>query len=96
MAKVLLSKQIMATISFKADDDFKKKLDTLAKNKGINTSAYIKLVLTKGVKTDLSEITENGLTVAEELEILESEANDKVYGPFHSAKEVMKALNEEE
>jgi len=95
MVKVLLSKLNMATISFKADDSFKKKLDTLAKKKGINVSAYIKLVLTEGINEDLTRITENGLTVAEELEILESEANDKVYGPFRTAKEVMKALNDE-
>ena len=82
----------MATISFKADDDFKKKLDTLAKSKGINTSAYIKLLLTKEVKHELSELTENGLTVAEELDILDSAANDTVKGPFTNAKDLMKAL----
>lgn len=82
----------MGTISFRADDGFKQKLDFLAVKKGINTSAYIKLLLTKGIGNDLSEITENGLTVAEELEILESEKNDKIYGPFKNSKEVLNAL----
>jgi predicted transcriptional regulator len=91
--KVILSKPTdMATVSFKADDDFKKKLDVLAEKKGINTSAYIKLILTKEVKNELTEITENGLTVAEELEILDSAANDRVFGPFSTTKALLKAL----
>lgn len=91
--KVLLSKlKVMATISFKADDDFKKRLDVLAKRKGINTSAYIKLLLTKEVNGELAEVTENGLTVAEEMEILDSVAHDKVHGPFSTTAELMKAL----
>ena len=90
--KVILSKPTdMATISFKADDDFKKKLDVIAQQKGINTSAYIKLILTKEVKNELTEMTENGLTVGEELQILEA-AKGKMYGPFSSTKELMKAL----
>jgi len=91
--KVILSKQNpMATVSFKADDEFKKKLDLIAQKKGINTSAYIKLVLTKEITGELSGVTENGLTVAEELNILDSAANDKVFGPFKSTKDLMKAL----
>ena len=82
----------MATISFKADDDLNKKLKTLAKKKGITTSAYIKLILTKGINGELIEMTENGLTVAEELEIINSDKNDKTYGPYKSAKSVMSAL----
>lgn len=82
----------MVTISFKADETFKMKLEALAKKKGINTSAYIKLILTKGVNGELTEITENGLTVAEELQILASDTDDKMYGPFASAKAIMKAL----
>lgn len=82
----------MSTISFKADDTFKQKLELLAKKKGINTSAYIKLVLTKGVNGDLVELTENGLTVAEEFAIIKSAEEDKVYGPFKDAASVMKAL----
>lgn len=82
----------MTTISFKADETLKEKLHALAKKKGVNTSAYIKLVLTKGVQEDLSEITENGLTVAEELQILSSDSNGAVHGPFKTAKSFMKAL----
>jgi len=82
----------MATISFKADEDLNKKLKTLAKKKGITTSAYIKLILTKGINGELIEITENGLTVAEELKIINSDKNDKTHGSFKSAKSVMSAL----
>ncbi|MBI2464403.1 hypothetical protein HYV57_05600 [Candidatus Peregrinibacteria bacterium] len=82
----------MPTISFKADDNFKNKLELLAQKKGINTSAYIKLLLTKELKIELVEITENGLTVAEELEILASDKNDKIFGPFTTAKSTIKAL----
>lgn len=82
----------MVTISFKADEDFDKKLKTLAKKKGITTSAYIKLILTRGINGELIEITENGLTVAEELDILDSDKNDDVSGPFANAKSVMNAL----
>lgn len=89
--KVLPSK-LMTTISFKSEDSFKAKLDILAKRKGINTSAYIKLILTKGVNDELIKITDNGLTVAEELEILASDKNDKVSGPFKTKKRLMSAL----
>lgn len=82
----------MATISFKADEDLDKNLKTLAKKKGITTSAYIKLILTKGINGDLIEITENGLTVAEELKIINSDQNDEMHGPFKSAKSVISAL----
>lgn len=83
----------MATITFKAEEDFKKKLEAVAKNKGVNVSAYIKLCLTKEVRSDLSELTENGMTVAEELEILRSDAEDPVYGPFETVEDLMKSLN---
>ena len=92
VVKVLLSKPIMATVSFKADDNLKKILDTLAKKKGINTSAYIKLVLKKGVDDDLAEITKNGLTVAEEMEILAADTDSKVHGPYKTAKSAINAL----
>lgn len=82
----------MATVSFKTDDEFKKKLDLLAKKKGINRSAYIKLILTKGVNGELTEITENGLTIEEELRILQADKEDQVYGPFKSKMSLMKAL----
>ena len=85
----------MSTISFKADDQFKDKIQSLAQRKGINTSAYIKLILTRTVNDELSEITENGLTVAEELEILESVQNDKTFGPYKNTKDLMKSLKSE-
>lgn len=83
----------MSTTSFKTDDEFKRKLDGVAKYKGINTSAYIKMVLTKGMREDLSEITENGMTVGEELEILRSDKEDPTYGPFETVDALMKALS---
>lgn len=89
---ILLS-NTMATITFKAEDDFKKKLEAVAGHRGINVSAYIKLCLTKEVRTDLSEITENGMTVAEELEILRSDTEDPTYGPFETVEELMESLN---
>ncbi len=83
----------MSTTSFKTDDEFKQKLDAVAHYKGINTSAYIKMSLTKSMRDDLSEITENGMTVAEELEILRSDKEDPTYGPFETVEELMKSLN---
>lgn len=85
----------MTTLSFKADNQLKSTLDVLAQKKGINLSAYIKLILTKGINEDLAELTENGLTVAEELAILKSAEEDQVHGPFKSAKALMKALKDD-
>lgn len=82
----------MATISFKAGEDLKQKLETLAEKKGINTSAYIKLILTEKINGELVMLTENGLTVEEELRIVASNKNDKFVGPFKTAKSLMKAL----
>ena len=82
----------MATISFKSDDNLKRKIEALAEKNGINTSAYIKLILNRAVNGELVEMTENGLTVAEELGILQSEREDKVFGPHKSAKSLMTAL----
>lgn len=82
----------MVTVSFKTEDSLKAKIDALALKNGINTSAYIKLILTKQVNGELSEITENGLTLAEELTILASDKNDKTHGPFKTAKSLLKAL----
>jgi antitoxin component of RelBE/YafQ-DinJ toxin-antitoxin module len=82
----------MATISFKADDNLKHKLDALAQANGINTSAYIKLILTRNINNELVEITENGLTLAEELEILEADKNGETLRPFDSAGDLIKHL----
>lgn len=82
----------MAVISFKTDDEFKSKLEALAQKKGINTSAYIKLTLTQTMNGELAEMTENGLTVAEELAILAADKKDVVSGPFTETAGLMKAL----
>jgi len=82
----------MTTVSFKADDNLKEMLNFMAVKKGINTSAYIKLVLTEKLSEDLGRITQNGLTVAEEMEILSSAENDETEGPFSDVKSLMKAL----
>jgi hypothetical protein len=42
---------------------------------------------------ELVEITENGLTLAEELDILDRAENDETVGPFSNAKSLMKSLN---
>jgi hypothetical protein len=73
----------MTTIAFRSDESLRGKLEHLAKYKGINLSALIKLYLTKAVKTDLSEVTENGITVAQELEILAAQA-DGTHGKAYS------------
>lgn len=82
----------MATVSFKTDDEFKDKLNLLAEQKGINTSAYIKLVLTQEVNGEMSHLTENGLTIGEEMKILASDREDSVSGPFTNSRAFMKAL----
>ena len=82
----------MPTISFKADVKFRDTVQTLAQKKGINTSAYIKLLLTKEMNNALSEITENGLTVDEEMRLLHEDAHDQEFGPFTTTKGLMRAL----
>lgn len=82
----------MTTLSFKAEEDFKRKLQILAKQKGINMSAYIKLLLTHALKEELGRVTENGMTVKEELDILWSDYFEETFGPFSSVKELMESL----
>ena len=60
----------MTTIAFKAEDVLKQALEKLSKLKGISLSALIKMYLTTELKKELSQITENGMTLAEELDIL--------------------------
>ena len=84
----------MSTIAFRADNELKLKLEHIAKNKGINLSALVKLYLTVMIKKDLNEITENGMTVAEELELLimrEEGGDGKTY---ESVEDLMKDLND--
>lgn len=67
----------MPTITFKADDSFYKSLKLVAERRGISVSAYIKLNLSEVLRRDLSELTENGLTVEKERQILSAiEQND--------------------
>lgn len=72
----------MTTVAFKAEEKFKKTLHYLAHYKGINDSALIKLLLTSSLKEELAKTTVNGITVAEELELLimkEEGTTGKVY-----------------
>jgi len=82
----------MPLISFKTDDELAVKLKIAAKHKGINTSAYIKLALKQHVDGDLSELTKNGLTVAEEQEILAAVKRGDYIGPFDDVEEGIQAL----
>jgi hypothetical protein len=41
-----------------------------------------------------NQITKNGLTLQEELEILKAESGDKFYGPFDNVNDLMKSLKE--
>jgi hypothetical protein len=82
----------MPVISFKANSDFKETLLKLSARTGINLSAYIKMLLTKSVKEELSRTTENGMTVAEELAILSADSEDTI-GPFSSVEELRKSLS---
>ena len=85
--------KIMTTIAFRANDAMKKKLEYLAKHKGINTSALIKMYLTKSLKQDLNEVTENGMTVAEELELLMMDAEGDDGTVYENVNDLMKDLN---
>jgi len=82
----------MTTLSFKAKDDLKQILTLLAERKGINVSAFIKLLLTEALNKELSRLTENGITLAEELTILESDMNNEVSGPFTTVSQLNKSL----
>lgn len=82
----------MTTISFKAKDELRETLEFLAEKKGINFSACIKLFLTEALNVELARVTENGLTVAEEIAILHSDLNDETLGPFRTASQLKKAL----
>lgn len=82
----------MNTITFKAPETFKKNLMLISQSKGINMSAYIKLVLTAAMKTELTQLTKNGITVKDEISILNSAMFDVKNGPFENADNLMKAL----
>ena len=82
----------MSTIVFRLDESIKRKLQRLAKYKGINLSALIKLYLTKAMNHDLNEKLENGRTVAEELELLATHEEEDE-GVYKNADELIKHLD---
>lgn len=82
----------MSIITFKTTDNFKKNLILISQIKGINMSAYIKLVLTNAIKKELNRLAENGLTVSEELKIINSSLFDEKYGPFDNPDELISSL----
>ena len=84
----------MTTIAFKTEDHLKNSLKKIAQFKGISLSALIKLYLTSSMKDELSHITENNMTLAEELDILltlEEGGNGKVY---HDIESLISDLND--
>ena len=86
-------------IAFRADDEFRKQLDAIAENKGINLSALIKLYLKRAVKADLQEITMQGNTVAEALERTQKTEQTSISTNggqvYHSAEEVIALLEKD-
>lgn len=61
-------------LQLKVDPSLKKDLSDIAEYKGIPVTSYIKLTLTAVVRKEKKEMfTSNGLTEAEELEILKRE-----------------------
>lgn len=84
----------MTTIAFKAEDSFKKKLHYLARYKGINDSALIKLLLTSSIKEELSIVTQNGMTVAEELELLMMKEEGTTGKIYHTPEDFIRAMYE--
>ncbi len=88
----VIQNKIMPVITFRSDDPFKDTVEALAKRKGINVSAYIKMLLTEGMRKDLSEKTENGITVSQELAILKDDLEGKCFGPFTSVGPLMRKL----
>jgi hypothetical protein len=82
----------MNTITFKAPETFKKNLMLISQSKGINMSAYIKLVLTTAMKAELTQLTKNGITIKDEISILNSAMFDAKNGPFENADNLMEAL----
>jgi antitoxin component of RelBE/YafQ-DinJ toxin-antitoxin module len=82
----------MATVAFKTEESFKDTLSRLAKLKGITLSALIKLYLTASVKKELSVVTENGLTMAEEIEVLIREQEGRAGKIYESSDTFFDAL----
>ena len=83
----------MSRISFQAKDDLQRKLQTIAESKGLNMSSFIRMALTDYTNRELSKVTENGFTVAEELDILDTIQKDEFVGPFDIVEEMIESLN---
>jgi DNA-damage-inducible protein J len=90
----------MSAIHIRVDDSTKKSAKKIFKKMGLDMSTAIKLylhqvVLTKGIPFRL--VTENGLTVEEEQEILKASEDAKndinSDGPFSTAEEVQTYLD---
>jgi len=88
----VIQNNFMPLITFRSDNSFKNTVEALAQRKGINVSAYVKMLLTEGMRKDLSETTENGMTVGQELAVLRDDLEEKCCGPFSSTSALMKSL----
>lgn len=84
----------MSIIAFRPEKDLKHQLEHLARHKGINLSALIKMYLKQAVIKDLNEVTENGMTVAEELELLVMRAEGGTGKVYYGVDEYLKSLEE--
>jgi DNA-damage-inducible protein J len=97
--KLTINCYLMSTIQLRIDEKTKNEAKKTLDKLGLDMSAAIKLylrqiILRKGVPFRI--LTENGLTIKEEEEILKAseEAKDgkNVTGPFNSAEELIKEL----
>lgn len=59
----------MKSITIRISADTKKELTELAQHMGVNTSAYIKMVLTQHVNDEIARETRSGLTIGEQMEL---------------------------
>ena len=83
----------MTTIAFKTQEEFKTVLEKVAGLKGISLSALIKLYLTDRLRDELSAITENGMTLGEELEILLTIQEGSYSKAYDDVEELIRDLN---
>lgn len=85
-------------LQLKIDPELKKVLKMIADYKGISVSSLAKMFLTEHSRQErLKMLTENGMTIEQEMEILrreeEAEKGINVVGPFSTAEEMIKSLN---
>ena len=90
----------MTTIQIRIDEKTKKQTQKILKQIGLDMTTAIKLyfkqiAINKGIPFRI--ITENGMTLEQELEILKASEEAKkgvnVSGPFDSAEDLIKELN---